>query len=55
MSSEATPAAPRGGTTDSRTGARTSVLDQVDGGWRALAEEFVGTMLLVMLAVGTAT
>lgn len=34
--------------------ARTSVLDQVDGGWRSLVAEFVGTMLLVVLAVGTA-
>lgn len=55
MSSEATPAAPRGGTTGARTGATPSVLDQIDGGWRALAAEFVGTMLLVVLAVGTAT
>ncbi|MEZ0112605.1 glycerol uptake facilitator-like aquaporin [Catenulispora sp. EB89] len=31
-----------------------SVLDQVEGGWRALMAEFVGTMLLVVLAVGTA-
>ena len=31
-----------------------SVLDQVEGGWRALVAEFVGTMLLVVLAVGTA-
>jgi aquaporin Z len=44
MSSE-TVHAPRGGA---------SVLDQVEGGWRALAAEFVGTMLLVVLAVGTA-
>lgn len=32
----------------------TSVLDEVDGGWRALAAEFVGTLILVVLAVGTA-
>ncbi|MBS2539586.1 aquaporin [Catenulispora sp. NF23] len=35
-------------------GSSTSVLDQVEGGWRSLVAEFVGTMLLVLLAVGTA-
>lgn len=39
------PHAPRGGA---------SVLDQVEGGWHALVAEFVGTLLLVLLAVGTA-
>ncbi len=31
-----------------------SVIDQVEGGWRALAAEFIGTAILVFFAVGTA-
>jgi len=31
-----------------------SPIDQVEGGWRALAAEFIGTAILVFFAVGTA-
>lgn len=31
-----------------------SVIDQVEGGWAALAAEFIGTAILVFFAVGTA-
>jgi aquaporin Z len=34
--------------------ASASVIDQVEGGWNALAAEFVGTAILVFFGVGTA-
>lgn len=35
-------------------GSSSSVIDQVEGGWAALAAEFIGTAVLVFFAVGTA-
>ena len=35
-------------------GSSASVIDQVEGGWSALAAEFIGTAILVFFAVGTA-